>query len=59
MKAKLGAGLFGLGVALVIFMASPLYERFFGRARLRFPYLHPTLLSITLGNLFGVLRAAL
>ena len=39
MKLKLGLGLTGLGVALVVFLASPLYERFFGRARLRFPYL--------------------
>jgi pimeloyl-ACP methyl ester carboxylesterase len=37
MKRKLA--LSALGLALVIVMALPLYERFFGRKRLRFPYL--------------------
>jgi pimeloyl-ACP methyl ester carboxylesterase len=39
MKLKLGLGVAGLGVVLMILMASPIYERFFGRTRLRFPYL--------------------
>jgi pimeloyl-ACP methyl ester carboxylesterase len=37
MKRKVA--LIALGLALVIAMALPLYERFFGRKRLRFPYL--------------------
>ncbi len=37
MKRKLALSLVGL--ALVVVMALPLYERFFGRKRLRFPYL--------------------
>lgn len=39
MKRKLGVGLSLLGVALLIAMAFPLYDRVFGRKRLRFPYL--------------------
>lgn len=39
MKRKLGVGLSVLSAVLVIWMSLPLYERFFGRARLRFPYL--------------------
>ena len=39
MKRKLTLGLAALGVALVVVMSLPLYARFFGRKRLRFPYL--------------------
>jgi len=39
MKRKLGLGFALLGVALVVVMSLPLYERLFGRKRLRFPYL--------------------
>jgi pimeloyl-ACP methyl ester carboxylesterase len=39
MKRKLAVGLALLGAALVVVMSLPLYERFFGRKRLRFPYL--------------------
>jgi pimeloyl-ACP methyl ester carboxylesterase len=38
-KRSAGLVLAVVGVALVVFMISPLYERFFGRKRLRFPYL--------------------
>lgn len=39
MRRKLALGVAALGVALVVVMSLPLYERFFGRKRLRFPYL--------------------
>ncbi len=39
MKPSVRAGLGLLGLAVVLAGFSPLYERFFGRARLRFPYL--------------------
>jgi pimeloyl-ACP methyl ester carboxylesterase len=39
MTPKLRPALAVLGIALVVFMSLPLYERFFGRKRLRFPYL--------------------
>jgi pimeloyl-ACP methyl ester carboxylesterase len=39
MKRRLVLGGALVGVVLVVAMASPLYERFFGRKRLRFPYL--------------------
>jgi pimeloyl-ACP methyl ester carboxylesterase len=39
MKRKLGVGVTVLGVVLMISMAFPVYDRLFGRKRLRFPYL--------------------
>ena len=39
MKRRLGVALALLGAAAVVVMSLPLYERFFGRKRLRFPYL--------------------
>lgn len=39
MKHKLGVGAAVLGVVLMIAMVFPVYDRFFGRKRLRFPYL--------------------
>jgi hypothetical protein len=39
MERKLGVGVAVLGVVLMISMAFPVYDRLFGRKRLRFPYL--------------------
>jgi pimeloyl-ACP methyl ester carboxylesterase len=39
MRRKLSVSLAVLGIGMAVFMSMPLYERFFGRRRLRFPYL--------------------
>lgn len=53
MKHKWAVGLAVLGAALVIVMSFPLYERFFGRKRLRFPYLARSLPAATYAALLA------
>lgn len=51
MKRRLGLGLALVGVAAAVAIAFPLYGRFFGRARLRFPYLSRPIPAATYDSL--------